>query len=383
MRLKFSAVAAVVVFSGPLSAQGEMSVDEAHRMVNRLIVGPTGVPLFTSGRWLEGAVVQVSSPRAAGRCVTIYSETQPYDSRIAVKDRGKFSTDNEIRWKEASDLRVVGNRFYWKQIRKATGRPFDYFFVLPSSRAARELEAAGTVLAAACNSTESSAQPIEEKVHDPARNSASLAIDRRDGSRYGWAIDYKNWSQSDARALAECQRTGARCQVVLRFTGGCGAYAADQANGSTVYGWGTARNRQDAEARAWDEARRRGATSLVTRVWGCNSSNTAGSAARTSAGEGSLVTSPPALPGKGKLSEDVIRRNEAAAAAHQSMVDAHQRKLEENAAKLQRAVAERKAKDEAYQRELARAQAAQREFERQQQAYREEYKRITGHYPDE
>lgn len=98
---------------------------------------------------------------------------------------------------------------------------------------------------------------------------AALAVDRRDGSRYGWAINHSSQEDADQRALQECQKTGENCQIVLRFAEGCGAYAVERGNGS-LYGWGTDTTRQAAEARALAEARARGGKDVLIRVWGCN-----------------------------------------------------------------------------------------------------------------
>ena len=98
---------------------------------------------------------------------------------------------------------------------------------------------------------------------------ASLAIDRRDGELYGWAIDYTTQEKADVRALEECQKNGGNCHVVLRFKGGCGAYVVERGN-SSLYGWGTADSREAAESRALEEARAQGGKDLVVRVWGCN-----------------------------------------------------------------------------------------------------------------
>lgn len=117
---------------------------------------------------------------------------------------------------------------------------------------------------------EAPAPKAEEVVIDERGNVAALAIDRRSGDRFGWAIDYEDRDAADARALAECRRLGGECHVVLRFTGGCGAYAV-QAGSDAVYGWGTNTTRPAAESRARDEVRQRGGDSPVIRVWGCNS----------------------------------------------------------------------------------------------------------------
>ena len=100
-----------------------------------------------------------------------------------------------------------------------------------------------------------------------AMAAGALAIDSNQGKQYGWADGYKTTSQAEQRALSEC---GAGCQIVLRFNNGCGAYAADQANRSTAYGWGTASSSAAAQNRALSECRSRGGSSCIVRAWGCN-----------------------------------------------------------------------------------------------------------------
>ncbi len=95
----------------------------------------------------------------------------------------------------------------------------------------------------------------------------ALAIDGNQGQAYGFSYDYPDMRGAEQRALREC---GPGCRVVLRFSTGCGAYAADQARGSTAYGWGTAASSQAAQNRAMSECSARGQRCMV-RVWGCNS----------------------------------------------------------------------------------------------------------------
>jgi uncharacterized protein DUF4189 len=101
-----------------------------------------------------------------------------------------------------------------------------------------------------------------------ASANGALAIDSNQGPRYGFSYDYPTMSGAERRALNEC---GSGCRVVLRFSTGCGAYAADQARGSTVYGWGTARTGPGAQNRAMSECRAHGGSSCVVRAWACNS----------------------------------------------------------------------------------------------------------------
>ena len=62
---------------------------------------------------------------------------------------------------------------------------------------------------------------------DPNHVSASFAHGRI-GSFYPMV------QEAERRALAEC---GDECHVVMRFSGECAAFAADQEEDSTVHGW--------------------------------------------------------------------------------------------------------------------------------------------------
>ena len=101
-----------------------------------------------------------------------------------------------------------------------------------------------------------------------AHAAGALAIDRNHGAGYGFSYDYAQMADAERRALNEC---GPNCRVVLRFQTGCGAYAADQARGSRIYGWGTSPSRDGAQNRALDECGRAGGRQCIVRVWGCNS----------------------------------------------------------------------------------------------------------------
>lgn len=96
----------------------------------------------------------------------------------------------------------------------------------------------------------------------------ALAIDSNQGDQWGFAYNYPSAAQAEQRALSEC---GRGCRIVLRFSQGCGAYAADQARGSTAYGWATAPQAGSAQQRALQECRSRGGSMCIVRSWGCNS----------------------------------------------------------------------------------------------------------------
>ena len=76
-------------------------------------------------------------------------------------------------------------------------------------------------------------------------------------------------SDAKQKALNEC---GGGCNIVKTFTSGCAAYAADQASGSTAYGWGTASNSGTAQNTALNYCRQSGGngSKCVVRAWGCN-----------------------------------------------------------------------------------------------------------------
>ncbi len=100
-----------------------------------------------------------------------------------------------------------------------------------------------------------------------AHANGALAIDENQGDQYGFAYNHPSMGAAEQRALNEC---GRGCSVVLRFSSGCAAYAADQARGSTAYGWATAGSAGTAQGNAMNECRSRGGRSCQVRVWGCN-----------------------------------------------------------------------------------------------------------------
>jgi hypothetical protein len=96
----------------------------------------------------------------------------------------------------------------------------------------------------------------------------ALAIDSNHGRAYGLGVNYESMAGAERRALIEC---GRGCKIVVRFPSACAAYAADQTEGSTVYGWAPANNRDDAKAKAIMNCRKYGGKNCTVRVWGCNS----------------------------------------------------------------------------------------------------------------
>lgn len=105
-----------------------------------------------------------------------------------------------------------------------------------------------------------------------AMAAGALAIDTLQGEKYGFSFNHPSVDQADQRSMREC---GAGCSVVLRFSGECGAYAADQAKGSNAYGWGTGSSSANTQARAMSECRAKGGSSCKVRAWGCDASTSA------------------------------------------------------------------------------------------------------------
>ncbi|ERJ60431.1 DUF4189 domain-containing protein [Sphingobacterium paucimobilis] len=104
---------------------------------------------------------------------------------------------------------------------------------------------------------------------------AALAVDRSNGFYYGFAHDYDNRNDAEQRALSECKKRGGNCSIVLVYSGGgCVVYRTVDGNVGTAYGWGVAKTKQEADAIAITEAKKRSNGKMPTNhVWACNSSN--------------------------------------------------------------------------------------------------------------
>ncbi|MDB6060187.1 MAG: hypothetical protein JWM78_290 [Verrucomicrobiaceae bacterium] len=95
----------------------------------------------------------------------------------------------------------------------------------------------------------------------------ALAIDGNQGNQYGFSYNQPSMGAAQQVALSQC---GSGCSVVEVFSNGCAAYAADQSQGSTVYGWGTGLNGGQAQNAALQYCSGNGGSQCVVRVWGCN-----------------------------------------------------------------------------------------------------------------
>lgn len=110
-----------------------------------------------------------------------------------------------------------------------------------------------------------------------AEDFASLAIDKKDGSAYGWSHDQKSLTAAEQRALQECNKRSSnnQCSVVLAWSGeGCGAYRTVEGRVGTAYGWGVASTKNTANEIANREALKRSNGVIAPNyVWACNTTD--------------------------------------------------------------------------------------------------------------
>lgn len=101
----------------------------------------------------------------------------------------------------------------------------------------------------------------------------ALAVDRENGFYYGFSFDQPNRAEAEKRAVAECNKRGGSCTIVLTFSGpGCAAYRTISGNVGTAFGWGVAKTKEAADEIATKEAlKRSGGVQPTNFVWACNS----------------------------------------------------------------------------------------------------------------
>lgn len=102
-------------------------------------------------------------------------------------------------------------------------------------------------------------------VPQAARAFGALAIDSNQGASYGFSFQQPNAAAARKAAVAKC---GANCRAIVYFRNTCAAYAADQAEGSSVYGWGYAPNKERAQSLAMSYCQKNGSACQI-RVWAC------------------------------------------------------------------------------------------------------------------
>ncbi|MFI5453415.1 FISUMP domain-containing protein [Pedobacter sp. UC225_61] len=101
----------------------------------------------------------------------------------------------------------------------------------------------------------------------------ALAVDRSNGFYYGFSFDQPNLAEAEKRAVAECNKRGGACSIVLTYSGtGCAAYRTINGNVGTAFGWGIAKTKEEADVIATREClKRSGGIQPTNFVWSCNS----------------------------------------------------------------------------------------------------------------
>lgn len=83
----------------------------------------------------------------------------------------------------------------------------------------------------------------------------ALAIDRNNGYYYAFSTNAPTLTEAVKNAIAECNKKGGKCTLVLSYAGnGCVAYRTSAGtNVGLAYGWGIAKNREEADVIARKE----------------------------------------------------------------------------------------------------------------------------------
>jgi hypothetical protein len=121
--------------------------------------------------------------------------------------------------------------------------------------------------------------PLDIKAAPETNNAAqkygALSIDRGNGFYFGWAADCSTLAEAEKKAIENCSKKGGRCTVVLSWSGtGCAAYRFITGNVGMGYGWGLAKTKDEADAKAKKEcAERSYGLPAPNIIWICNSIN--------------------------------------------------------------------------------------------------------------
>ena len=107
----------------------------------------------------------------------------------------------------------------------------------------------------------------------------ALAIDRNNGFYYGFSADCPTLTEAVKSAIAECNKKGGKCTLVLSYSGtGCVVYRTSAGkNVGLAYGWGVAPTKEEADAIAKKECNERTFGMAVPNlVSSCNDKNSGG-----------------------------------------------------------------------------------------------------------
>ena len=105
--------------------------------------------------------------------------------------------------------------------------------------------------------------PHTAKAREGGNLWSALAVEKANPTHYGWAVDKNNAESAEEAALEHC--TG-DCEIVLKFTTPCGAYAQGETGG---YGYARNYDKQTTQAAALDQCRTQDRGCRI-RVWACS-----------------------------------------------------------------------------------------------------------------
>lgn len=95
----------------------------------------------------------------------------------------------------------------------------------------------------------------------------AYAINPNVPGQYGFTFGRTSREQAEKVALGNC---GDGCETVDVFSGGCGAYAIDEAQDGIVLGYASAKGSKDAQAGALENCKALGGTACKKGKYGCN-----------------------------------------------------------------------------------------------------------------
>jgi len=97
--------------------------------------------------------------------------------------------------------------------------------------------------------------------------SGAYAVNPDVPGQYGFTFNRNSREQAEKIAL---QRCGDGCEIVDVFSGGCGAYAIDEAQDGLVLGYASASSANEAKTAAVKNCEARGGTACKLGKSGCN-----------------------------------------------------------------------------------------------------------------
>jgi hypothetical protein len=122
-------------------------------------------------------------------------------------------------------------------------------------------------------------EPVNKTIsitNSPGLKFGALAIDRKNGFYYGFTTNASTLTEAVKSAIAECNKKGGKCTLVLSYSGaGCVVYRTSAGkNVGLAYGWGLAKTKEEADKIAKKECNDRTYGMAVPNfILSCNDAN--------------------------------------------------------------------------------------------------------------